>query len=149
MRDLSKDVKIVKHVAPGVYTTTRNPTPVDRAGYEGIMGVIDVDAGGITFTTTNKIEFIGRHGDDTGAMTAVSASDVVITLDDGTEGTLEDGGIILALTAAHAAQKVTKVGYIGGKQFFEITPTHGGTHSTGTGYNVLMILSHGSLRPAA
>jgi len=148
MRDLSRDVKIVQHVVPAVYITTPNPSPVDRKGFESVTGVIDVGVGGITFTTVNKIEFIATHGDDTGAMAAVAAEDVVITMPDGTTGTLASGGIVRALTAAHAAGTLTKVAYKGAKRHFEITPTHGGTHATGTPYSVTMILGHAHNRPA-
>lgn len=103
--------------------------------------------GGITFTTTNKIEWIMKHGSVTSpaAQTAVEATDIVL----GGSLTLATGGIIWALTAAHAAAATNLVEYIGGERYVSIVPTFGGTHATGTPVALLARGSHARLNPPA
>lgn len=149
MRDSSKDVKVVTSIAAASRTADNTPVAVDRAGYEGVTYIISVGVGGITFDDTNKAEFKLTHSDDDVTYTAVTDADVVITLPDGTAGTVDTGGIVLSLVVAHAAATVTKVGYIGGKQHTKLLDDRSGTHGTGTPVSAIAVLSHGRLRPAA
>ena len=41
-------------------------------------------------------------------------------------------GIVRALTAAHAAATVQKIGYKGGKRYIKLLADFSGTHGTGT-----------------
>src|SRR3546814_15078964 len=79
-------------------------------GYNAAEVVLSVGIGGITFTTTNKIEFKLTHSDDDSTYDDVTTDDMLGV-------TVSGSGIIKALTAAHAAAAVYRVGYRGGKRY--------------------------------
>jgi hypothetical protein len=128
MRDLVSDLAPALLFAPAVMTADPTPLIIDLAGYEGAAILLAIGAGGITFTGTNKIEFILKHGDlaDGTDQAPVTNADHVIG------ATLAAGGIFRSLTAAKAAADVTKLGYKGPKRYISVLPDFGGTHATGT-----------------
>jgi hypothetical protein len=127
MRDLTQVQSPAVLVAPATLAADNTAVAVDMAGYDGCTVLIEVGVGGITFTTTNKIEFVLSHGDTStvGSHTPVAAADVVGV-------TWATGGIVRSLTAAHAAATITEVGYVGSKQFLSVLADFSGTHATGT-----------------
>lgn len=149
MRDLSKDVKCVLSIVPVAIDADNTPVAVDRRGFESVMYEIAVGVGGITFTTTNKVEFKLTASDDDVTYAAVEDADVEITLPDGTKGSVGTGGIVRSLVAAHAAGTVTKVGYIGGKRYTKLLADFSGTHAAPTPLAATAVLGHAHYRPAA
>ena len=127
MRDLTQVQSPAVLVAAATYAADNTPVAVDMAGYDGTTVLIHVGAGGITFTGSNKIEFVLSHGDTAtvGSHTPVAAADVVGV-------TWATGGIVRSLIAAHAAASIVEVGYVGTKQFLSVLADFSGTHGTGT-----------------
>ena len=88
--------------------------------------MIDWILAGIVLALGDKIEFKLTHSDDNSDYAAVQASDV-LGLD-----SVGDGGIIKALTEAHASAAVYRFGYVGGKRYLKLLAEFSGTHATGT-----------------
>lgn len=143
MRDLLHNVGIVGAIAPAVLDADNTPAAIDLLGFDSAVVVLHVGVGGITFTTSNKIEFKLTHSDDDVSYTAVALEDVLGLTSVGS------GGIIHALTAAHAAPSVKKVGYVGGKRYLKLLADFSGTHSTGTPISATVIKGHAASRPVS
>ncbi|WP_374390211.1 hypothetical protein [Brevundimonas sp.] len=143
MREQSNTLKIVSAVAPGAYTADVTPVQIDRQGFGSVTFAVHVGAGGITFTGTNKIEFVLEESYDGEDWTDVLAKDVA-----GLDLTADDG-IVLALKTAHANPTVTKFGYIGDARYVRLTTDFSGTHGTGTPLSALAIMGRPAHAPVA
>ena len=102
------------------------PVAIDLQGYGTALVLLEVGVGGITFSGTNKVEFVLTHCDTVGGTYTNVTDDDVLGVTDVT------GGIIHSLEAAHAAATVTQVGYRGGKRFLKLLADFSGTHGTAT-----------------
>jgi hypothetical protein len=92
-----------------------------------------VGVGGITFSGTNKIEYVLTHSDaESSGFTAVTQGDVVGV-------TVAAGGIVRSLVAAHTDPSVTLIGYRGGKPFLRLLADFSGTHGTGTPMSAVVL----------
>jgi hypothetical protein len=142
MRDLHS--KITRQVLIGAATLAADSTPVavDRQGYEAVEILLDIGIGGITFTSSNKIEFVLTHSDDNVTYTNVADADML-----GVSGI--SNGIIKSLVAAHAAADVMRFGYKGGKRYLKLLADFSGTHGTGTPIAASALLGSGFNKPEA
>lgn len=122
--------KVVNAITPAVLTADNTPTAIDTLGFRAATVVTNVGAGGITFSTTNKIEFKLTHSDDNSTYDAVEADDVIMPYGE----TLAAGGIIRSLIAAKAAAdtEAHAVGYVGKRRYLKLLADFSGTHGTGT-----------------
>lgn len=143
--DLKHDIKVVPVFAPAVLDADNTPAAIDLKGYQSATILTHVGIGGITFTTTDKVEFTVTHSDDNSTYAAVGADDVIMPYGE----TLADGGIIRSLIAAKAAAdtEVHAVGYIGKKRYIKVLANFGGTHSSGTPMAASVILGHPYNKP--
>lgn len=133
MRDLASYIAPVMALAAAAPVATPTAVVLDLQGFDSAVLLLSIGAGGITFTGTNKIEFQLEHAEDNGSGAAGTYSNV--TADDlyGADAPASvTGGIIKALTTAHATPDVSEFGYKGGKRFLRFTATFSGTHATGT-----------------
>jgi len=142
MFDLATRVNLAEAIAPGTYSADTTPAAVDRQGFESMTLELAIGVGGITFSGTNKIEFVWTHSDDGATFTSVADSDLL-----GVTGV--SNGIVKALTAAKAASDVTKIGYVGNKRYHKLLADFSGTHGTGTGIQAAFILGHALINPTA
>lgn len=142
MRDIASNLKVVQVVGPETLAADNTPVAVDRLGYETLMFTFGVGIGGITFTNTNKIEFVMTHSDDDATYEAVTDDDV-----QGVTGVTD--GIVTSLKAAHAAADITKLGYIGDKRYIKVLADFGGPHGTGTPVSITAVLGGARLSPVA
>ncbi len=142
MRDLVNSIAASVLIPAAAYSADNTAPAVDLSGFESAVIVIHVGAGGITFDGTNKIEFKLTHSDDNVTYTAVTLNDVR-----GVDS-VGAGGIIKALTSAHAAADITKVGYAGGKRYLKLLADFSGTHGTGTPMAAEVIKGHSRYWPA-
>lgn len=142
MRDLASGLAAGIVFGPVALDADNTPAALNFRGFRSKLFLIQVGVGGITFTTSNKIEFKLTHSDDDVTYTDVTDADVRITTEAGAEGAVAEGGIVLALTAAHAAAGVTKVGYIGGKPYQKLLADFSGTHAVATPICVTEIKGH-------
>jgi len=140
MRDILHNLKVVEAIAPAVYTADNTPAAIDLQGFDSATLAIHIGVGGITFTSTNRIEFVLTHSDDGTSYSAVTADDVL-----GVSSV--SNGIVKALTAAHASTEVFKVGYVGTKRFLKLLADFSGTHGTGTPLSAVAILGHAASAP--
>jgi hypothetical protein len=115
---------------------------VDLLGFRAAMVLLYIGVGGITFTTTNKIEFILEHSNDNSTWNAVAQADVL-------GPTVAAGGIVRSLVAAKAAADVQEISYIGGRRYVRLTPDFSGTHATGTPMTAFMVRGMPEQMPVA
>jgi hypothetical protein len=143
MRDMHSG--IIAAVAIGAATLDADNTPaaIDLKGYNAAAIILAIGAGGITFSGTNKIEFKLTHSDDDASYDAVTIDDMLGLDSVGT------GGIIKALTAAHAAPAVYRYGYKGGRRYLKLLADFSGTHGTGTPIAATVLKGHGYNQPEA
>ena len=114
-------------LAPATLSADPTPLAVDLATFEAVGILIHVGVGGITFTGTNKVEFVLRHGE-----TDVVNDHTAVTQADVRGVTVTGSGIVRSLIAAHAAPSITKLDYVGGRRFISLLPDFSGTHASGT-----------------
>jgi hypothetical protein len=140
MRDSSYKIAVQNVIDPASLSADTTPVAIDLYAGDGATILIHVGAGGITFTTSNKIEFVLTHSDDNVTYTAVAAADVVLGANaDASVGT---GGIVKSLVAAHATADVTVVGYIGNKRYIKVLADFSGTHGSGTPLAVSVVQTY-------
>lgn len=134
--DQSETFEVAALVPPAVYSADPTPPAIALGKAQSATILISVGVGGITFSGTNKVEFILTHSDATdGTYTAVTQDDV--------EGvTVTEGGIVRSLVAAHAAPTITKLGYKGRKGFLKLLPDFSGTHGAGTPMSAVVVIGN-------
>lgn len=137
MRDLRNNIKSVVGIGNATFTADNTPAAIDLDGFDAAVIEFAVGVGGITFDTTNKVEFKVTHSDDDSTYTAVADADVELTESNIT--TVGTGGIVYSLIAAHAAATVVNIGYVGNKRYVKILADFSGTHGTGTPIGVQVI----------
>jgi hypothetical protein len=148
MKDLHSGINLVP-IAVAALDADNTPTAIDLRGFNSAEIILGVGIGGITFNGTNKVEFKMTHADDKadgsapdgGDFTAVDIKDVLGVASVGA------GGIIKALTAAHAAAAVYRVGYKGGKRWIKVLADFSGTHGTPTPMGLFVLRGHGADNP--
>ena len=119
-------------IAPAVYAADTTPVSVDCAGYDGAAISLAIGVGGITFSGTNKIEFVLEHSIDNSTWTSVTTADMIGV-------TVAAGGIIRSLVAAKAAADVVFYRYQGPNHHLRLTANYSGTHATGTSISAVLI----------
>jgi len=142
MRDLATLISAAALLPAATYAADNTPAAVDLDGYESAVIFLHVGVGGITFDATNKIEFKLTHSDDGTTYDAVADGDVQGVASVGT------GGIVKSLVAAHAADDVTKIGYMGGRRYLKLLADFSGTHGTGTPLAAAVIKGNPRFAPA-
>ncbi|TVR11937.1 MAG: hypothetical protein EA385_00500 [Salinarimonadaceae bacterium] len=143
MRDIHHNIGTELAIAPAAYDADHTGPAIDRIGFNGVALAIMVGVGGVTFNGSNKIEFKLQHSDaaDSG-FEAVSQADV--------QGvTVATGGIVRALTAAHAEPSRTRLGYVGPRRYVRLFADFSGTHGTPTPLSALAILGSPNNAPVA
>lgn len=142
MKDLHSGVAIATLMAAAARTSDSTPTTMDLAGYQSAEVLLAIGAGGITFTGTDKIEFVLQHSDDGTAWANVTDADML-----GVTGIT--GGIIKSLVVAHATAASYRYGYKGGRRYLRLTADFSGTHGTATPMAAMLLLGHPEVAPVA
>jgi hypothetical protein len=146
MRDIANNIAADFAIAPATLSADNTPVAVDLKGFDSAAVMIHVGVGGITFTSSNKIEFLLTHSKDNVTYTAVTADDVrLLTNADASVGT---GGIVRSLVAAHAAATTAKVAYVGANRYLKVLADFSGTHGAGTPICVTVIKGNPASTPA-
>lgn len=144
MRDLASNVSNAVLIGAATLSADNTPVAVDLRGFDSAMILLNVGVGGITFSGTNKIEFVLTHSDDDSTYTNVTTADL-----NGADAIAVTNGIIKALTAAHASPAVYEFGYLGGKRYLKLLADFSGTHGTGTPIAASVVRGNPSLMPTA
>lgn len=146
MFDFVSENRVAVGNFPAVSTTTPTVTVFDRLGSRSLAIIVQVGAGGITFTGTNKLEIIVEDSDDGSTFAAVTTGNLRNST--GASQTVAAGGIVESYVAAKAAASTNEYGYIGGRRYVRVTPTFGGTHATGTLTGVTFVAGELTYAPA-
>lgn len=142
MHDLHSHVSVKSLIAPAVLAADNTPVAVDLLGFDAAEIILSIAAGGITFSGTNKIEFVLTHSDDDSTYTNVTDADML-----GVSGI--SSGIIKSLTAAHASANAYRFGYKGNKRYLKLLADFSGTHGTGTGIAATVVRGAPEVKPQA
>lgn len=146
MRDHVSSIGAVTAIAPAVLSDDPVPVTIDRKGFDTLTFVLQVGAGGISFSNTNRIDFIVEHSDDGAAWEPADASNIL-----GVSPVV--GGNVLSLRSAHPDASVTRVGYVDGtksdRRFVRLRPDFNGTHGSGTPIAATAILGKARQAPIA
>lgn len=142
MRDIHSTLQDVVILPAAAYNADNTPGAVDLQGFEAAEVAISVGVGGITFSGTNKVEFVLTHSSDNVSYTNVTDDDVI-----GVTGVT--GGIIKSLIAAHATPSVYSYGYRGGKRYLKLLADFSGTHGTATPMSAIVIKGYPHNAPVA
>lgn len=144
MRDLATLLDYDIAVAFAALDDDNAPAALDLAGYDSAVLGVFVGAGGITFTTTNKIEVKIYEGDTTtfGSASLVAAADLILP-----SGLSYADGVVKSMVAAKAAASLDKIGYIGNKRYLFVLFDFGGSHSSPTLVGATLIKGHPRVAP--
>lgn len=129
-------------IPPATINADNTPATFTNGGFQSTTIFIQVGVGGITFSGTNRVDFVLTHSDDDSTYVNVTDADVV-----GVTGI--SNGIVRSLVAAHAAPSITEIGYIGRRPFLRMLADFGGTHGTGTPIAVLGVRGAPLTAPSA
>lgn len=142
MKDIHSCCYAATLLANATYAADNTPAAVDRQGYEAVEILLAIGAGGITFSGTNKVEFVLTHSDDNSTYSNVTDADML-----GVTGITS--GIIKSLTAAHATAASYRFGYVGNKRYLKLLADFSGTHGTGTPIGAIALLGEALVEPTA
>lgn len=142
MKDIHSNMMAVVAIGAAVLAADNTPGALDLQGYDGAEMVLAIGAGGITFSATNKIEFVLTHSDDDSTYTNVADADML-----GVSSI--SSGIIKSLVTAHASAGVYRFGYRGGKRYLKLLANFSGTHGTGTPIAATLIKGRAMIQPVA
>lgn len=147
-RDTTTKKTVVVALAAATYAADQAGGLIDMLGFHGACLNINVGVGGITFTGTNKIEFVLQVGNASDGSDLANITDADLVKDALCPTTVTNG-IVRSLVAAHAAADVQKLGIIGGWRYAKLTSDFSGTHGTGTPLSATLTLERGQLEGAA
>lgn len=146
MRDHINSFGAVTAVAPAVLSADAPNIAIDRAGFDAVTFVLQIGAGGITFSATNRIDFAMEHSDDGTTWSPVVATNVI-------GATVAGSGIVLSQRTAHPDPTTHRFGYVDGivgqKRFVRLRAAFNGTHGTGTPLAAVAILGAARAMPVA
>lgn len=142
MKDLHSGVSVATLIANATLAADNTPAAVDLLGFQSAEILLAIGVGGITFSSSNKIEFVLTHSDDNSTYTNVADADLL-----GVSGT--SNGIIKSLIAAHAAGASYRFGYKGGKRYLKLLADFSGTHGAGTPIAAMVLMGDPDVSPTA
>ncbi|KQP21636.1 hypothetical protein [Methylobacterium sp. Leaf100] len=146
MRDQAHNFGAVNAIAPAVLSDDPASVTIDRSGFDAVTFVLQIGAGGISFTGSNRIDFLVEHSDDATNWEAADASNIL-----GVSPVV--AGNVLSLRSAHPDASVTRVGYVDGRKgdrrYIRLRADFNGTHGTGTPIAAIAILGKPRILPAA
>lgn len=145
-RDGFNEIRVDTLIPAATLAADNTPGAVDLRGARKATILLAIGAGGISFSGSNKIEFVLTHSDDDVTYSNVTAADLI---GDANLPATITGGIVRALTAAKAAADVQKIGYIGGKRYLKLLADFSGTHGAGTPITALVVEGDLALQGAA
>jgi hypothetical protein len=145
-RDGATGLFPITALAPAAYNADNTPAALDLRDYQAATLLLHVGVGGITFTGSNKIEFVLTHSDDDTTYTNVTDDDLV---KDSLAPAAITNGIVRSLIAAHAAATIQKLGYVGGKRYLKLLADFSGTHGAATPIAATLLRSRAALRGVA
>jgi hypothetical protein len=141
-RDLHSGTSVAVAIAAATLAADNTPPAVDLRGFDSAEIILSVGVGGITFTGTNKVEFVLTHSDDDASYSPVTTADMLGV-------TVASGGIIRSLIVAHPSAAAYRYGYVGGKRYLKLLADFSGTHATGTPIAAVVVRGNPHVAPVA
>jgi hypothetical protein len=141
-REAHSNISSAVMIAPSTPSADTTPISIDLLGFRAAAIMLYIGVGGITFSGTNKIDFVLEHSADNTTWSPVAATDM-------TGVTVAAGGIVRSLVAAKAAADIQEMSYIGGRRYIRLTADFSGTHGSGTPMTAFAIRALPEMAPAA
>jgi len=148
--DVLSNVKVVASHGAEALSADQNGDTVDGQGFESVLHIVEIGAGGITFTTSNKVALELEESDDDSAWTDVtSANDVNVNTNSsvGVVTAPDSSGMFAEITSAAMDDMSYAIGYRGAKRYSRVVLNFSGTHGTATPISASAILSRAAHRP--
>lgn len=142
MKDMHSATSALVAIAAAALAADTTPSAIDLKGFTAAEILLSVGVGGITFSGTNKVEFVLTHSDDDSTYTAVADADML-----GVSGITD--GIIKSLESAHAAAAAYRFGYVGGKRYLKLQADFSGIHVIVTPIAAVLLAGHAQQQPVA
>ena len=121
MKSMASQIDVQALIVSAIRTTDNTRIYVDRRGYDSVTIALHIGAGGITFDTSNKIEFKLYEADvSDGSDAALVAEADIINAPSDADAT----GIFKSLIAAHASAA-------DGKSHCAVTANSRSSHAAG------------------
>lgn len=141
--DLINNMPFDMVVEAKVLDADTDGSSVDLKGYRWVTFVAQIGTGGITFDSSNKIEFEVEESDDDSTFTDVADADL-----QGAVAGTNDGcfGVVDSAADDVATYECT---YKGSSRYVRPTVNFSGTHGTGTPISVLAIRHGATYRPVS
>lgn len=139
MKDMHSGISVSTLIGAATLAADNTPAAVDLLGFDAAEILLAIGAGGITFSGTNKVEFVLTHSDDDSTYSNVATADML--------GVTVSSGIIKSLIAAHASAASYRFGYVGGKRYLKLLADFSGTHGAGTPIAAMVVKGHADLAP--
>ena len=149
-RDAISGVKVVASVGAEALSADKDGDTVDGRGFEEVLHVVEIGVGGITFSTTNKIELELEASPDNSVWTDVTgvtetvintASSVGVVVNAGT------GGLWASITAATHDDMSYAISYVGKQRYSRVVINFSGTHGTATPISASAMLMRAAQQP--
>ncbi|EFO32612.1 conserved hypothetical protein [Roseibium sp. TrichSKD4] len=141
MKDIHSELTRKVAIGAAVHSASLVGAIVDLQDHNAAEILVDIGVGGIVFSDANKIELKLEHSQDGSEFNAVTDTDVL-----GIES-VEEGGVIKAFSAEHAAAGVYRCGYKGGERYLRLSADFSGSHGAGTPFSASILLGHGYSQP--
>lgn len=141
MKDVHSHMLATVAIGAAVLAATSASEAIDLQGYSAAEILLSVGAGGVAFSDVDKIEFVLTHSDDAVTYDPVTVGDMLGL------GSVGDGGIIKALTEAHATAAVYRCGYVGNRRYLKLQASFSGTHGAGTPISATVMKMRGHDTP--
>lgn len=142
MQDIHSSVSLATLIGAAVISADNTPVSIDLRGFDAAEVLLAIGAGGITFSGTNRIDFVLTHSDDDSVYVPVTTVDMLGV-------TVASGGIIKSLISAHAAAASYRFGYVGNRRFLRLLADFSGTHGAGTPIAAMAMRGAANVKPTA
>lgn len=125
------------------YAADETGVTIDRRGFGTVGFTLAMGVGGISFTNTNRIDFILQHSENGTDWTPVPGEQI-----GGVDADADDG-IVRSQRTAHAAPTVQAFDYLGSARYVRLSADFNGTHAEPTPFAALALLSRAVSVPVA
>lgn len=133
-KDLYSDATVTQCFSAASLDADANGTSIDLKSHQSALFVATVGVGGITFSTSNKIEFELEESADDSTFTDVAAADM-----EGEDTDGDNAGCFGRVISAATDDAAFVCQYHGSKRYVRPVAAFTGTHGTATPISVIGI----------
>jgi hypothetical protein len=148
-KDLVSKLNIVNVHGPELLSSDQTAKIIDTRGFHSAAIELNIGAGGITFSTSNYIDFTLADSPDNVTFSTLSIDNLYGADAPAAAATSVNGDtVIKSLQAAHASKATYVIGLTEFERYLRCDIEFVGTHGTATALSYNVILSDSELLPA-